>query len=461
VRAANPQNPGPPVALALARSATDAARRVPRRDLIRPVRYRIALPAAAGLLAAVGIIVAPAVGQGSDETLNLAPGVSSAQKVPASTEFGSGGTDVTISGAVTETVGGGRGTFNGATCVQDAFYYDGCSGNWQPAAGIRFGNIGSSSTGPLEPASGPPPFSSSHTYSFTFGTTGRFFFWAFPDGYPDTARNGKYSGGFTVTLHGSVSTPPPTQNTAQVGSLSGTVTVKHADGTSEPLTASTTLKASDELQTGVDSGVVLRFADGAQMPVGEMTQLVVADVLTQGSRQNVTVAIKLGEVSAQLHPTKAYQTDFKVSTPSGTTSVQGSAMRVFYDPASRLEIVATLSDKAYFQRGRKKITIPHGKEIAITPKGISRLARIGRAGARGGIDAERARAEVIAILDRSAAACATTVPAGTGTTVKPAKGGWQVTLAVRGKASGAAIWRVTGATVTPITRVSHTLTRGC
>ena len=207
-----------------------------------------------------------------------------------------------------------------------------------------------------------------------------------------------------------VSTPPTPHSsagqTAAVAGLSGEVTYRHAGGPPQPVTAGTKLGKDDLLQTGVDSQVKLKFADGSVMAVSEMTELLVVDLLSKGSRQAITVQLKLGEVSAQVNPKKAFQTDFKAGLPCTEiapatlfspavedcpASVRGSKMRVFYDPAAKIGIVATLQDVSTFTprvKGTKTIVIPAGKEVAETPSGVSALAPIGKAGARGGVDVE-------------------------------------------------------------------------
>jgi hypothetical protein len=172
-----------------------------------------------------------------------------------------------------------------------------------------------------------------------------------PSGGSSATINIGLQGGptFTYTYKASASPPPPAGGeTAQVHSVRGEVTVKHADGTTEPLTSTTVLTAGDQVNTGVDSEADLEFADHVKWTVPEMTQILVADLLNKGTRQAVLVQMKLGEVSAQINPKKAFQTDFKVDVPRGYPgSVRGSAMRVFYDPTARIAIFAALQDRAY------------------------------------------------------------------------------------------------------------------
>jgi hypothetical protein len=253
--------------------------------------------------------------------------------------------------------------------------------------------------------------------------------------------------------------------TAGVRSFDGEVSVLHADGSSEPVTLATRLRKDDQISTGVDSHAVLTFADGSRFEMNEMTQIIVAELLVKASRQNVTVQLKLGEVAAQVNPNKAFQTNFKLTIPTeGTAGVRGTVFRVFYDPVARAGIVATLVHKVAFtpsRRGARTILVPAGKEIEVTASGVSRLAPIGKADAYGGIDREKARDLVIAVIDGVSARCQlTAVQAGVG--VQPAGAlAWMVTVPVQGKATGTSSWRVAAGKATPLNATAQQLAAGC
>jgi ferric-dicitrate binding protein FerR (iron transport regulator) len=244
--------------------------------------------------------------------------------------------------------------------------------------------------------------------------------------------------------------------------LSGDVTVIHADGTREPLTPSVTLKRGDQLDTGIDSRVTLRFVDGSMMPIGEMTQLYMDDLAVQGSRQNVAIAIKLGEVSAQVNPKKAYQTDFKVSTPSGTTSSRGTKFSVFYNASTKTTIVRTTEHSVSFapsRKGAKTVIVPAGREILVTPTSVSALAPIGKAGARGGVDMQKAVDLVLALLDREGSACKL-VAAGGSVSVRPGtSSAWTVTVTVPGQSTST--WSVVSGKVKPLNARAKAIAAGC
>jgi hypothetical protein len=217
-------------------------------------------------------------------------------------------------------------------------------------------------------------------------------------------------------------------------------------------------------EPGVDAHVVLAFPDGAVMNVSEMTELLVADLLSKASRQAVTVSLKLGEVAAQVNPKKAFQTDFKLTTPSGTTSSRGTKFSVYYNPAARTTIVRTQVHLVAFQPNRpgaKTVLVPAGKEIQVNPSGISPLAPIGKAGARGGVDMQKAADLVLALIDHAATACNLAAPRGSVNVQPGAAGVWKVTVTVPGRTAGAASWTVANGKVKPSNALAQTIASGC
>jgi FecR-like protein len=285
----------------------------------------------------------------------------------------------------------------------------------------------------------------------------------------------------------STATPPPAsgattaRDRASVKEISGDVTVIHADGSRELVSASTVLKRGDQISTDVDAHVVLHFADGTNMNIQEMTELYVDDLLSQGSRQAITVQLKMGEIAAKINPNKDFRTNFKAGLPYtvigtdltgkeitvGHDSVRGSEIRMFSDPGTRSAIVATLVDVSTFtpsRKGAKPITIPAGKEIEVTPRGISPLAPIGKANAHGGIDREKAFDLVMSLVGRSATACGLQTPTGPEASrlaIKPASAGWVVSLKVAGKVSAVSTWSATAGKATPLNALAKQISAEC
>jgi hypothetical protein len=111
--------------------------------------------------------------------------------------------------------------------------------------------------------------------------------------------------------------------------------------------------------------------------------------------------------------------------------------------------------------GAQAVVISPGKEVAVTRSGASPVAPIGRAGARGGIDLEKALALVLRVVNRAARGCGFT-PSHVGASVTAAgASGWKVSVPVKGKASGSAVWLVARGKATPKNAVARKIAARC
>jgi hypothetical protein len=231
------------------------------------------------------------------------------------------------------------------------------------------------------------------------------------------------------------------------------------------LTPGTKLEQGDELQTGVDSTLLLHFPDGTAMELPEMTQVNISDLLVKASRMAVTVQLKLGEVSLHVNPNKSFQTDFEVTLPGGVTSVRGTVFTVFTDPMTKASIISTRQGLVSVnpkRSGLKTIGVPAGKEVELTPTTITPLSPIGKAGARGGINRLKAFQLVRTSIVGSVKKCGIQTNHAAGIfSVKPAANGWVVTVQIAGAHAGAASWRVTAGRARPGNALAQQLTAGC
>jgi hypothetical protein len=176
----------------------------------------------------------------------------------------------------------------------------------------------------------------------------------------------------TTTVAPTTSTTQP--SFATVASFSGDVTYRVGTGPPRPLTADTKLARGDELQTGVDASVRLKFADGTIMELDEMTEVLIADLLSRESRQAVTVNLAIGRISATVNPKKAFQTDFQVRTQSGTTSSRGTVFSVLYKPEGKVTVVSTEEGAVSVDpdgAGLATTMVPAGKELVVRPTTMS------------------------------------------------------------------------------------------
>ncbi|MDX6665467.1 MAG: hypothetical protein QOG68_1673 [Solirubrobacteraceae bacterium] len=309
-----------------------------------------------------------------------------------------------------------------------------------------------------------PAYSPDHRYSFGYKakTSGTLVMTSQPNCDPCTGE------GFDIKIFAPTGPEDPcavASQCATVVGVSGEVSVRAAGGGPlRPLKVGAQLTKGDELVTGVDADAQLKFADGTIMKVSEMTELLIADLLVKGSRQAVIVALKLGEVSAQVNPKHAFQTDFKVTTPSGTAGVRGTVLSVFYDPSSKTMIETTREGSVEVDPagpGLATTVVPAGKEVQVTPKAITALAPIGKAGARGGLNRRDALVRVLEIVTRAKGPCKISTPRTDAFAVKSARGGWAVAIKLTGRHRGTSQWTVKGRQVVAVNPLAKKLRRGC
>src|SRR4051794_6794876 len=337
------------------------------------------------LFATAAVLASPAAPASSPpapetETFDLAPGVTAKQQRTAATEFTGNGTNVTLSGTISE-----KG--QNYVCVYDAFYVS-CTPPRSPSqpiaeANVYMGNVGFSNTVPFEPRFGElPPYSATHTYSFISGTTGRFYFWAYPHGEPDRADT--YSGAIKMTLApvepGECSRPGMRGVGAMESAVQNEVRVTcvenecyyHKGGSSSgaliPVAKDTVLKQGDELSCDPDSKVILAFADNSTVKVGNTTQLKIASFFTDGGVVKTEILLKMGEVAAEVKHSEATKADFRIKNPTGNAGVRGTTFSVFYDPGSRVSVTSVNEgvvtvDPA--KPGLRTVRVPAGKEVEV------------------------------------------------------------------------------------------------
>jgi hypothetical protein len=97
----------------------------------------------------------------------------------------------------------------------------------------------------------------------------------------------------------------------------------------------------------------------------------------------------------------------------------------------------------------------------VTPSGISPLAPIGKAGARGGVDMQKAADLVLAVIDHATTACNLAAPSGSVNVQPGAAGAWKVTVTVPGKTGGSSLWTVASGKVKPSNALAKTIAAGC
>ena len=305
-----------------------------------------------------------------------------------------------------------------------------------------------------------------------------------------SASGGSFTGSYTrgesetcvsppCTWNGTCIAGPCTQNAAEdpedpkgprakVTRVSGDrdVRVKRKDGSFRALKAGDTVGPGVELYTGIDSEITLEFPDGSVMTIKEMSQVLISDLISEGSRQMIRVAIKLGELDASVNPRKAFQADFKVVVPTATAGVRGTKFSVFYDPANKLSLLSVREGTVAWdpvKAGQAEVTVTAGQEIQATPKRVSAPAAIGMAGARGGTNMSDARDLVLARVDKKKKSCKLKpARSPSAVAVDPVRRGWLVAVKIAaGKVEGKSTWTVRSGKARPKNRLARKINRGC
>ena len=358
-------------------------------------------------------------------------------------------------------------------------------GAWNRQAGLQAGEPGDGGDATLPGyPEGTVAFDSGHTYTWlvlntAYPQTTTKYFWALPYGNKDTYTT-TYSGGLNVTI---VAHPPAPQVckapwAAAPDAHAAAITEVHvvcaqpdcqfhkggapADAWL-PAEKDTILKVGDEVSCDPDGALTLAFADNSTVVVRNTTQLSIGSFFTAGGVVKTEILLKMGEVAAQVNKSEATKSDFRIKSPTGTISVRGTIFTVFYDPGSAATLVST-------QRGAvsvipanllRSVVVPAGREVELTKKVESKVAAIGKAGARGGTDVLKARDLVLAVIAQHNAACQTTTPRTNAYSIQPAPGGWLVSVKLLGALHGTSTWNVKGTRVTAVNAIAAQLARGC
>ena len=242
----------------------------------------------------------------------------------------------------------------------------------------------------------------------------------------------------------------------------------HKSGTGETewhdVCKDTVLQQGDEISCDPDGAVTLQFADNSTVVVKNTTQLKIASFFTEGGVVRTEILLKMGEIAAQVHKSEATKSDFKIKAPTGTASVRGTSFTYSYDPGARASLLSVFEGTVEMDPANPKLKtkmVPAGKEVEVTAKRMTRLAGLGKAGARGGVNRRAALTLVAARVAAARAGCGVTTPRLGAYAVKPIKRGWRVTYKVEGKVSGTSKWTVRRKRARAVNALAERLAKLC
>jgi hypothetical protein len=225
------------------------------------------------------------------------------------------------------------------------------------------------------------------------------------------------------------------------------------------------LKQSDEISCDPDGVAVLAFADNSTTAFRNSAQFKIASYFTEGGVVRAEILLKMGEVAAQVNKSEATKSDFRIKSPTEVSSVRGTIFRVFVDPVGRASITSVqrgVVEVDPVKPGLPTVNVGAGKEVEVTATAISPIAPIGKAGARSGVNREKAVTLVMALLKRFNGPCKFTLPRYAGALgVKPFRAGWLVSVKVTGKVSGWSSWQVVGTKAAASNPLAKKIATGC
>ena len=224
------------------------------------------------------------------------------------------------------------------------------------------------------------------------------------------------------------------------------------------------LKQGDEVSCDPDGEVTLQFADNSTVVVRNTSQLKIASFFTEGGVVRTEILLKMGEVAAKVNKSEATKSDFRFKWPTATASVRDTAFSVFYDPGSKAGLETTTEGRVKVdptKRGLETVIVPAGKQVEVTPNAISDIAKIGKAGARGGVNRIKARDKVLDVIAKGDDPCGVTTPRTKAYSITPAPKGWKVTVKLIGTNAGSSKWKVIRGKVRPTNALARKLKKGC
>jgi hypothetical protein len=179
---------------------------------------------------------------------------------------------------------------------------------------------------------------------------------------------------------------------AQPVAISGIVEVQPAESDSwEPVTEELSVNAGDQIRTGSDSSVVLKFPDDSMTKMEPNTVVGVVRMTSRpdGSRQVTMLRQEFGQTRNIVQPLPSPDSRFQIETPAATVTVRGTefVVDVDLDGETEVAVVAGIVDvlaqgtTVSLLEGQRTIVFP-GEEPAV----VADIPTPGPVGVPRGID---------------------------------------------------------------------------
>ena len=327
---------------------------------------------------------------------------------------------------------------------------DGPLWNWGP-------NGGPSPNAPPGPPAPEYSYQSSHTYTVPFhapaaGTLVAGSIRAFGRTKANTDCS-HCAGIWTIKVYGTARAPaPPSATKVAVGKRIGKVEVQRGGGGFEALDAGEQVEAGDRIHTGWKSSVQIRFPDGFTTTVEPMTLISIHSV----TKHEVRILMTYGRI--ENYRLTGSEADFKVGTPTTTTSSRGTRFSVLYTGSSTLVSVTQHKVEVKPRHG-KAVIVTAGHEVLSTAGKVGKPTRIGKAGVpRGSVGPAQALGLLTAAVSSGVAACKADVVS---SSLVPSARGWRMALKLQAPQAGTAVFTIAGRTVQPANALANEIAGGC
>lgn len=249
-------------------------------------------------------------------------------------------------------------------------------------------------------------------------------------------------------------TRAPDDETYRIGIIEtkGEVLVVRESGQVSRLRPGMIVREGERIRTGLRSSLIADTPNGGILNLGPMSDIELAEPPEPEGPGLLETQLKFWQGLGFFN----FKRPGEIETVHATAAILGTTFKVF--SARELSIVSvtkgrvTVDPKA---KGLDEIVVPAGREVMATQKTITPLAKIGKAGARGGVNPVRARTLVLKRIARAVRPC-NLDPNGK-FSVRPARRGWHVSVSV----PGASKWRVTGTRVRPKNARAKKINRRC
>ncbi|MBI5501660.1 MAG: FecR domain-containing protein [Deltaproteobacteria bacterium] len=179
-------------------------------------------------------------------------------------------------------------------------------------------------------------------------------------GATTTAGEQAAAGGATAAAAEPAEAQPP-----RLGFVKGRIQVIDGEGTHEIAEGASVLPGS-VLLVDPEAQAELDLPDGSVVDLDEMTELLVREASVAGEVRTIDLAVLAGTIRIEAAKNKAEGSYFRISTPGGTTEVQGTTYVIGIAPDRRATDVVVLGGSVHVVAGDAVRDIePAGEPLAV------------------------------------------------------------------------------------------------